>query len=377
MVESKKLHYIPQYYFKLFSLDGKTIFLYNLKKDVCRKVGIYDVCAEDYFYSRNPIVEKIFSELEGSSAILLRKIIELESLVALSNIDLNNLKFYILFQYGRTKASAILATEMANIIFDMKKPEILKFTEEKGINVRKTDIDKVKIKLEQPVGLPLMICMASGALLFDLKCVLIKNEAKIDFIFSDNPVILFDSFFNNKVDAGTTGISSRGLQIIYPINSNLLLCIYDPVFYDIDASEISQKLITKKNKDVQRLNGLQILSCNDSIFFGRKSMEMKVRQRFYEIKEKIPKLKAETRTADILSLPEGGYKETIFTSSSKIKYNLETLSFLKHKQTTEKYGVRNPEILKIHMKIIKGQWDGKIKNMNDINELIEKYLAKK
>ena len=126
MVQGKNQHYVSQFYFRQFSSDGKSVYMYNLKRNLCRSVKFKDQCSKNYFYSKNPKIEETFSHLEGLSAASLQKIIKSKSLFNLSSDELNHLKSHILFQDGRTKTSGDVATEMANCLFNVLKPDILK-----------------------------------------------------------------------------------------------------------------------------------------------------------------------------------------------------------------------------------------------------------
>ena len=88
----------------------------------------------------------------------------------------------------------------------------------------------------------------------DLVPCLIGNNSKTPFISSDSPVI-----FNNRIrlDNNFTALLSKGLQIHCPLNPHLYLLLYDPAFYSIDYSKPPSLI------DINRLNALQLLNCNE------------------------------------------------------------------------------------------------------------------
>ena len=152
MVENKNQHYVPQYYFKQFSSDKKSIYMYNIRSGLCKSVNFKEQCSENYFYSKNSNVERMFSQIENLCSTLLMKIIATESIDTLSSQEMKDLKSYIIFQYGRTKVSADKANETATRFLDIMKPNIVEFSKSIGDNINKEDLDKVKIRLENPVG---------------------------------------------------------------------------------------------------------------------------------------------------------------------------------------------------------------------------------
>ena len=376
MPAKKNQHYVPQSYFRLFSNDGKRICLYNLKRRSLLEVSIKHQCSKNYFYSKNTVVEDSFSQLERLSQKTLRKIITQKNLSDLSSDELNHLKSYILFQYGRTKSSGDSVTELANDLFGCLKPDILKDAKSKGKSITKEGLDSCKIVYEKPVGIPLIVSMLSGILIYDLFPVLLVNHSKTDFIFSDNPVILFNSFFNDTVKEGTIGFSSTGLQIFYPINSGLLLFLFDPNYYLIKVKR-GLTLKVSKNKDVQRINGLQIINADENVYFQNPKMFNTVKQRHMELEKNIPAKKTEFVKVATNPTKEGGYKELYRTSRTKYQYNLEKLSFLKHNPSvSNKMGIRNEKLARIHSKVVDAVLSKKISSMDKLSQFLSELEKK-
>ena len=367
-IEGKYQHYVPRFYFRLFSKDKKRICMFYLPQEkFVPNVRIYNQCAEDYFYSENTIIEKIFSEIENLANIKLRRIIENKSLNCLTDMERQHLKSHILFQYGRTKFIYDKENEVVNYIFDLLKPKIYEDAKETGEDIRWEDIRDTKIVMNSSNSL--WISMLSGIVLYDLEIVLIENKSKVDFIFSDNPVVFFNSYFNDIHPYGTTGMASTGLQIFYPISSKFMLLLFDSKFYQLPNKNLIR--ITK-SKDIRRLNGLQILNCDRNLYFEEHSMKDVVIELYKQLKGKKPKVKSEHEIMGSRIAEDGTYRELLRTSSPKIHYNLHKLSFLKHKKTNIAYGIRNQWLVGIHSKIVTAVLDGKIKSMEDLSNFLDK-----
>ena len=364
MVHGKNQHYVPQFYFRNFSKNGKTICLFNLAKEIFfESTSIKNQCAEDYFYSKNKEVEKLFSNIEDVSSKLISEIINKGSLSFLNEDKLHTINAYILFQHGRTQYSREAEEETANALFEIYKPILQKRAKEKGMEITEECLREVKVKsnLKASISTSLM----SVPLLYDLKMVLLENRTKAEFISSDSPVVFFNSYFNDKVPYGTEGIASTGLQIYFPLNSKLSLFFFDPTFYELGKKELIQ--ITKES-EIGRLNGLQILRCNDNVYFENFKMKEFILLRYKQIKSKRPNQKTMNAIVASRIAEDGTYRELWQTSSKKIKYSLEKLSFLKHKKTDAVYGVRNQALVELNDKIISAMESGKIKSQEDLNK---------
>jgi hypothetical protein len=109
----------------------------------------------------------------------------------------------------------------------------------------------------------------------DLVPVILINKTDKDFIFSDDPVIFYNSFFNYVDDLDMTYSFSPGLQIFSPLDSKTMLMLYDPKFYNakgISACNDVQGLPTGEisvilGSDIDAINALQFLNCEKSIYF--------------------------------------------------------------------------------------------------------------
>jgi len=66
VAENKKHHYVPLFYLKRFSPDGKSINLYNLRSTrTIYKAKLKNQCYSDYFYGKEPDIEHALAGLDG------------------------------------------------------------------------------------------------------------------------------------------------------------------------------------------------------------------------------------------------------------------------------------------------------------------------
>jgi len=367
MVHGKNQHFVPQFYFKKFSKDGRHICLFNtINKKFISNATIKGQCSKSYFYSKNIEIEKGFSLLEGLGNKLISQVIKNQNLSCLSEEEKQNLKSHLLFQRGRTEYARESEEETANSLFDMMKPKFLEYAKKEGLNITPEELSKMKIKSNSKTSL--FVSMMSGGLLFDLDMILLENKTQSDFIFSDNPVVFFNSFFNDKTPSGTQGISSTGLQIYFPLNSKLALLIFDPNFYEFQNKEIIK---IRKESDVQRLNGLQILYCNENLYFENIKMQKCILLRHNQLKSKRPSKKTTQGVVASRIAEDGTYRELWKTTTTKVKYDLEKLSFLTHKKNDTPYGIRNPQLSEVTRKLMDAVEKKEIKSQEDLKKFFD------
>lgn len=298
MPEYKKQHYVPKMYLKLFSKDGKTIEQITLTDTLHRNVPIANLCQKKYMYSKNPDMEKIFSEIEGLTHKTLNKLLQEEKI---NFKEYAYLLSYIGFQRGRT----LLEKEDFNNTLDklaketmMIKGEVVQELKKKGIT--KEFLDKLTIGHH---GFYLEKVLISGfvvILLLDLQMAIIKNNASNDFIFSDNPVVFYNRI---KWDGGVSGVSSLGYQspgliIFFPLNSKTMLMLYDDYHYKIRNEEQRHTIIDSKGDysyiissinhgdDVEHLNRLQLYNCNHAVYFEDVNQKSSILKLLAKIGEK-------------------------------------------------------------------------------------------
>lgn len=368
MAQYKNQHFIPQYYFRNFSKDDNTICLFNLNNErFVQDAPIRGQCSENYFYGQDPSLEMIFSNLESEAQKKIMKIINQGTINSLSDEEKQHLKSHILFQRGRTKLMYEIELDLANRLLDTLKPSIYQEAVESGKDISWEAIEGTKITSKGWNSLA--ISMLGGLLLFDLNMVLLINKTKADFIFSDNPVILHNSFFNYSINGCTTGYTNTGLQIFYPITSKLMILLYDPSYYIIKRDDIK----LNKAKDIHRINGLQILHCDKNLYFENISSKDKIYDRYKQLKNKRPHQKSEMEMVGSRPAGDDTYNPVMRTSTYNIKYNLEKLSFIDFKKNSMFFGIRNQKLNKIFEEICKDYFAGKIKSTQDIKDIFNKY----
>lgn len=120
-MENKLQHFVPQFYFKLFSKDESHIFGYHLKRKLHYNGLISKQAAKNFFYGKNTEIEKSFSPIEGKINEVLTKLSNRGGLLFLDIFEYVELLRFISFQHKRTDHSKKLGEDF----FDKMRDNIL------------------------------------------------------------------------------------------------------------------------------------------------------------------------------------------------------------------------------------------------------------
>lgn len=335
-------HYIPRFYLRSFSHNGKSINVFNLKTQKIANGSIDTQCAKSNFYGEDKEIENALSHFEDKISVIYKKILDNGKLMLTDNEYFSFLT-YIFLQHGRTQKSSDSAFNIANIYFETIKNNIYELN--KGRGWSKESFDKVKLSHKVPAIEPSILSMLGVFLFDDMKHILIINNTSKDFVTSDAPVILFNTYFNGTVGGINTGYANKGLQIFYPLSTKYMMYFYDPIYYHDPVIEDSTISISE-NKYVKILNGLQMLFCLNNIYFLNNSKdEMNDLLELY--KELCKKRGDKTEVISKgLRKSNKGYSELILLNKEQPIYSLKYLPFIKVKPMVDPVpGIRNQEAI--------------------------------
>lgn len=272
----KRQHYVPQSYLKHFAIDD-SIQAYNLMSKRIHSMNCREVCSRDYFYSHMQEGERAFSQMESEGNRIITDIINENSLSKLATQDYCILLYFLAFQYSRTLRGKQEAEQYYNGFSNYILRSFIEMNQEnfEKEGVEKDFLEKCRVAVNGPIhAFAMKSIMERGPFLIrDLKPVIFLNKTGRDFIISDNPIVLYNSFFNNPAGHflypfnSTTGLQSPGLQIFWPLDTKHMLVLYDTEFYNfkLDSNELVEIHL---NADLNALNSLQLFNCSDNIFFA-------------------------------------------------------------------------------------------------------------
>jgi hypothetical protein len=124
MAECKHQHYVPKFYFKLFSQRG-IVEVYDVWDKQFHPGSCKDLCAEDWFYSTDAQMEKCFSRMELDFSKILNKIIDSTDINQLTDKEYYLLLLFLIFQNARTAKGKDLSEDFEKMIKNPSKKESL------------------------------------------------------------------------------------------------------------------------------------------------------------------------------------------------------------------------------------------------------------
>jgi hypothetical protein len=276
MPQQKRQHYVPQCHFRPFSVGnaGAAINLFNISRlQHVENASIKGQCAGDYFYGDDRVLEKWLKTQEDEYAAVLQKLLKEGNL---TGEDLNRLVGFAFLQYSRTemaiKRRQQLEIKQLSAIYDGKlveKPHI--------------DMSERAIMLNSMVAY-----MEMRDRIADLKGCIIRNEAQSDFITSDDPAILVNKFYAQRLQSSNFGIGSSGVCFFMPLSPRFSVICYDGGVYTIPDKRGFEVTIAK-NTDVLALNELQYLKAAENLYYFSWGDRDKLQSEFARFASRRPK----------------------------------------------------------------------------------------
>lgn len=268
---TKNQHYVPQFYQRNFSNDGKTIGTYLIKQgQYVPAAGIKHQARAAYFYSVNMKIEEALGSLEGLASEAIKKIIE-DPKAKLKDQDTMALYVFTMLQIGRTPAFVKQLEENANkmgMLMLRKYVEAMRQGDKASEVEILTDevLDAVSIKMNEPgrlaVGTISQLIDTCYDLLVDAK-VLINSTNKA-LITSDNPTCLYDQHFE-RIGNLNYALGSSGLQIYLPLTPTLAIMYYDNKCYKMGDRKKHYVELTQAS-DVEQQNKLVACTADELLF---------------------------------------------------------------------------------------------------------------
>ena len=245
MAESKKQHYVPQFYLRNFSKDGKTIgcaYLEAEKPTVIEAAPIRSQAAEDYFYTNKTQLETAFSKIEGEAREIIYKIVISDN-VSIDCAAEDFLKQYILFQHVRTPYLANHFESEINKMFNC-------------INGTEDGKQRVQLNGKQVFVLNAVLPeVHKTAKRFHL--IVLDNQTEMPFITSPEPAVFFNPY-QKKRKRFMGGVETYGGMFFLPLSAKKAIILYDRKAYKVKEKET----VSCSLSDVCNLNAQIFITMN-------------------------------------------------------------------------------------------------------------------
>lgn len=247
-------HYVPRFYLRNFAIKKKNDFFINcFDKPSENKfvANIKSIGAEKYFYDLpkdvNQDLEKSLAKIEGIFSKVCKKLVEKEYLNTLTLSEKSTLSLFIATQWLRTKENRENLKDTIKQLEKRLSNEKLSPKLKKQIEAAKTEkaIKNLHIRIMQSIP-------EIAEIILNMKWMLIINKTGMPYWTSDHPVSLHNDI--NLYPYGNLGLTSKGIQIYFPLTPKISLCICDPVRYKI----LPNKHEAKDEQNIIFQNHLQV-----------------------------------------------------------------------------------------------------------------------
>lgn len=275
MTDRVNQHYVPQFYFRHFSEDGRTIGTILLDDgQLIPHAPIKGQCSRRNFYGSKEL-EAIFSHMEGEHCHSIRAALDIANNADaefFTPAELMGLFQAIVFQRSRTALEIEKhAPAMETFALESFKHYLMckEGIENRDEMIRQIDIGNVRVT-EPPqatIARQIANCIDASILITDLKLLLLRNRTDFPFIFGDAPVVFYNNYCRNVKNRGVLGLQCPGLQIFFPLNSTTCLLLLDADKYGGPHDGFIHHDVYQRS-DVSQINALQLHHALNTAYFG-------------------------------------------------------------------------------------------------------------
>lgn len=221
--------------------------------------------------------------LEGKQGALFDQMTADRRLPGRNSEDHHALLSLIMFQSGRTVTAAAQQDHLAN---EFGKAMLQKHLEKEGHDDLLEYLPQLKITMNDGVIDAIALHLSMYPLIGDMEMTLFFNATDEDFVTSDHPVTLCNNLPASSPHGANTGISSRGLILMYPLSPRVLLFLSDPEVYKV-SSDANNVCTVKSTKDVINLNLPQCFNAHENLYFASPEKVKGTLAAFEKHKEKL------------------------------------------------------------------------------------------
>ena len=259
MAVKKNHHFVPQSYQRLFSNDGRSIGIYNIKNNfIVSHSSIKNTMSKDYFYSKDQKVEDALAEIEKLCMLAFHKL-ENNNDYNLHEVERLNILTYVMTQLGRT---VYMSERLSDDVNEMSLEIFKRCTGLKQVDPH------LEFRFDEPPLFSLSVYAGMVVDMADLsfKLVSIDSKCNSNFITSDCPVIIINPYFDFLGYAGVKILGYKGVCLVMPLTPKLLILFYDSNTYKIGNRK--SKVVIFESKEIDVINMLIANEANEILVFN-------------------------------------------------------------------------------------------------------------
>lgn len=278
MPAKKNQHFVPRCHLKPFTLDGAGVAInvyHHPSNQGIPNAPVKGQCARDYFYGKDLVIENFLQDLEGGYATTIAKLVG-DQTATVYDDDLRKLREFAYLQLSRTENAIKRRTAIVQGMDALTHQGFEEFRKENAnvsqdfmvVSAMKTYFETVK-----NIG--------------DLDVVLLRNKTHYDFVTSDDPAILTNRLFMQRLQDVSFGLVAAGTQLLMPLTPKLALVCYDKSTYSA-PNRRGRWIDITRDADVRAMNELQYISCASNIYFRDWAQLERVKHEFAEAADRRP-----------------------------------------------------------------------------------------
>lgn len=287
MANTKKQHYVPQFYLKNFANANDQVYLFDKFTKKSFLANVRDIASERYFYDfpldqqenssdgltdadieitysysdnsiDHQIVEKTLSVLESDFAKVLGEI--LDAVRKRGPIDEEQkitLAYFITIQLLRTTGTRQMITELSEILLSLTleaAPELAEQNLRIKFNPKFVALEHATSMFDPNLQLEIMQILLGHIWMIGI------NDTDFPLYTSDEPVV---KIAHNG--PGYAGIGSFGIEIVFPITPKYILILADRNAYKL-LSRFDSTYTALDRDNIKRYNSLQILQSYRQVY---------------------------------------------------------------------------------------------------------------
>ena len=247
---TRQHHYVPQFYLRRFKSRCRRINLHNIHRGLTiPDASIKHECSKPNYY-RTAQIEDALADLEARAAVAISALWDGEP-----SYEMEAIRQFMAVQLLRTPSFTRRTESMHS-----------KFQELFGGRdvVDGESLRALRFDAVEPENLPvynLLMLDDLARTMGDLKPIVVETATDV-FITSDNPVFKYNQYLEEIRNQGTTGLGQTGIQIFLPLSPKHVLVMYDKDVYDYVKKQ------RPTEADVEVLNGLQVISASNNLYFN-------------------------------------------------------------------------------------------------------------
>ena len=338
MANRKNHHFVPQFYFHLFSGKEDCInVLHRATGRVIKNGPIKSQASKNLFYGSDTI-EEALGIMEGAASAALKKLVELQNPMVVDHEEVDVILAWLALQRARTQAarqaSQLSQDIMLRLHLEVQINNDKTLSDEKAREL-KDSLSEISSNPAHNQALQMKVAMQASGAMGDLVQIMLLNRTNRPFIFSDAPVVFYNAYYRKVVDQGVLGMDTAGLMIFFPLGPQLTLVLLDGGCYAVKKMR-NHQIQLRDLRDIAALNKLQIHAATHCAYFDDATMERYVANLWEEEKRSLS-----DHTGRVVEGPSFDARtgeslgDIVHSFQPQLPYDLR-LSFLEYQEADEK-----------------------------------------